>query len=398
MPRSAQDGRPPSPDLFADEPFPGFGPSRFHPDGQPPGGRLVRGRTDRKLRHAVRQHAPKTPGVYGMLDRRGKIIYVGKAKSLRARLLSYFRENSRDPKAGKIIQHTRSLVWEHAANELAALLRELELIQRLRPRYNVLGVPGRQRYVYVCLAGGPAPYFYVGRDPDPKDLAAYGPFVGRSQAEAAVRRLNDYFKLRDCADRHPVRFADQKELFPLDRGAACLRHELGTCLGPCAGACTRRGYAAAVQAARAFLDGADRSLLGALTKQMTAAAKAMEYERASAVRDKLADFEWLDLRLTLLRRSRDQEAFVYPLAGPDGRAVWYVLNRGQVWAATLAPADADARARAAARIAEIAAAPMTGGGSRCVDSVLLVAAWFRRNAGEKAALRPAGEVLAELRG
>src|SRR5207248_6749812 len=167
------------------------------------------------------------------------------ANSLRARLLSYFRANSRDPKAGRIVRHTCTLVWERAENEFAALLRELELIQLFRPRFNVLGQPGRQRYFYVCLGRPPAPYAYVAREPAAKDLGSYGPFVGRGAADQAVRRLNDVFRLRDCPAGEPVLFADQRELFPAARGAKCLRYELDTCLGPCGGFCTRRDYAAA---------------------------------------------------------------------------------------------------------------------------------------------------------
>src|SRR6266851_3368549 len=80
------------------------------------------------LRTQVRQQCPRRPGVYGMVSRKGEVIYVGKAKCLRARLLSYFRTKSRDPKAGRILAHTKYLVWEYAPSEFAALLRELELI------------------------------------------------------------------------------------------------------------------------------------------------------------------------------------------------------------------------------------------------------------------------------
>ena len=81
---------------------------------------------------------PTQPGVYKFRDARGRVIYVGKAKNLRARLLSYFRVNSRDPKAGRILDHTRVLLWEETADEFAALLRELELILRLNPQLHDL--------------------------------------------------------------------------------------------------------------------------------------------------------------------------------------------------------------------------------------------------------------------
>src|SRR5262245_54625630 len=116
--------------LFGREPFTGFGPSRFIPIGHEPGVHRIKGSRSAKLKLGVRKQAPKRPGVYAMLDAVGRIIYVGKAKSLRSRLLSYFREKGRDPKAARILKRTRYLVWEHACDEFAALLRELELIQR----------------------------------------------------------------------------------------------------------------------------------------------------------------------------------------------------------------------------------------------------------------------------
>ena len=399
MPRSAQDGRfAPPPDLFAKNRFDGFGPSRFHPPGEIPGGHAVRGRSAARLRHGVREAAPRRPGVYGMLDPKGRVVYIGKAKNLRARLMSYFRANSRDPKAGRIVRNTRTLVWEHAENEFAALLRELELIQLFRPRFNVLGQPGRQRYFYICLGKAPAPYAYVAKEPSPKDLGGYGPFVGRGAAEQAVRRLNDVFRLRDCQSRVPIAFADQGELFPDARGAKCLRYEIGTCLGPCAGFCSRRDYGAAARAAKAFLDGRDRSVLAAVSRDMAAASAALAFERASALRDKLQDLEWIDQRLGLLRKARDQQCFVFPLAGHDGRPLWYVIHRGQVCAAAREPADPADKAAVARVIAQARAGRPPVGPFAChpVDSVLLVAAWFRKHPEQKPLLRPAAAVLADL--
>src|ERR1700731_1903084 len=111
----------------------------------------IHGHRPSRLREKVRKRCPRKPGVYGMVDATGELIYVGKAKCLRSRLLSYFRPNSRDPKAGRILGQTRTLVWEPAPNEFAALLRELELIRRWRPRCNVQGQPTRYRRTYVCV-------------------------------------------------------------------------------------------------------------------------------------------------------------------------------------------------------------------------------------------------------
>jgi excinuclease ABC subunit C len=398
MPPRPTDGTAAQPRLFPADPFAGFGPTLFRPAGEPAVGRGLRSRRPARLRVGVREYAPRLPGVYGMLDPKGRVVYVGKAKSLRCRLLSYFRENSRHPKAGKILEHTRTLVWEETADEFAALLRELELIQRLGPRFNVLGRPGLQRYHYVCVGKGPAAYAYVVNTPTGKELGCYGPLVARHRSEDAVRRLNDWFKLRDCPQTVPLAFADQAELFPEDRGPKCLRLELGMCLGPCAGACTRAEYADGVRGVRSFLSGRDRGLLRTIRGQMEAAAAAFEFERATALRDRLQALEWLDDRLGLLRRARSRNSFVYPLAGPGGAERWYLIHRGQVRAVTTAPrtpADFD---RVAALIRSTftdtpAPALLTAG---AVDSVLLVAAWFRKNPGEKARLLSKAAALGKV--
>jgi len=377
------------PDLFAlaEDRFAGFGRSTFRAPTDEPSGVAIRLRGAAKLKAAVRQFAPRSPGVYGMLGPKGHVIYVGKAKCLRSRLLSYFRDSS-DPKAGKIVRHTYSLVWENVPDEFAALLRELELIRRFRPRFNVLGQPGRQRYVYLCLGRGPAAHAYVTREPTGKEIAAFGPFVGRSHSRDAVRRFNLEFGLRDCPNTVPMHFADRSQLFEQDRGAKCLRYELGTCLGPCGGFCTSGEYAARVKAARAFLEGKNATVLKTLTAAMRVAAAAQEYERAAAVRDRLASMQWLADKLTFLRTARATNSFVYPLTGCDDRRRWYLIHGGIVRGVVAEPTCAKSADVAAERIAEAFASPFTAVANleRCVDSVLIVTGWFRKRDAEKAAL------------
>jgi excinuclease ABC subunit C len=387
MPKPPTDGTV-KPQLFPANLFDGFGPSRFRPSDEAVVGRQFRGKRASLLRKQVRSHAPRTPGVYGMINERGRLIYVGKAKNLRARLLSYFREGSRDEKAGRIIQRTRVLCWEQTGDELAALLRELELIQTLRPKFNVLGIPGLRRHHYLCVGKSPAPHVFVTNKPTGAELGVYGPLVVRTMSEDAARRLNDWFKLRDCPRTVPLAFSDQPELFPQDRSAKCLRFELGTCAAPCAAACSRKDYSAGVRAAKAFLDGRDRTILAKLKQRMEEAAGRLEFEKATALRDRLQALEWLDARLALLRQARTKNSFVYPLAGHDGRVRWYLIHRGQVRAVCFTPATDEEKSRATALLTAAFAggpeSPILSGGA--VDSVLLVVSWFRRNAGESAKL------------
>jgi excinuclease ABC subunit C len=391
MSRTPTDGTKQQPRLFADD-FDGFGPSRFRPADEEPPVHELRGKRPSKLKRGVKKHAPKLPGVYGMLDKRDRLIYVGKAKNLRSRLLSYFRENSRDPKAEGIIKQTKRLVWEQTGDEFAALLRELELIQRLRPRFNVLGVPGLQRHHYVCIGKSPAPYVFVTAQPTGKELAIYGPFVRWAQSEEAVRRLNDWFKLRDCPQSVAMNFAEQGELFNPDRSAKCLRFELETCAGPCAGGCTRKDYSAGVRKVKAFLDGRNRSILKKLKKRMLAASAAFEFEKAMSLRDKLEAIQWLDDRLVLLRRARNQGSFVYPLTGVDGRVRWYLIHRGEVQGVAFPPSS-----ETSASVANLMATTFTDHPAPAVlsdvavDSVLLVSGWFRKHSDERAKLLSRGQ-------
>lgn len=383
MSRIPTDGKKRQPRLFPDD-FDGFGPSRFRPADEVPPVHELRGKRTSKLKRGVKKHAPQMPGVYGMIDSRDRLIYVGKAKNLRCRLLSYFRENSREPKAGKIIQQTKRLVWEQTGDEFAALLRELELIQRIRPKYNVLGVPGFQRHHYVCIGKAPAAYVYVTATPTGKEQGVYGPFVRRNQSEDAARRLNDWFKLRDCPQTVSLHFAEQGELFDPDHGAKCMRYELGTCAGPCASGCTRQEYSVGVRGAKAFLDGRSRAILTALQEQMEVASAAFEFEKAMSLRDKLQAVQWIDDRLALLRHARNQNSFVYPLSGVDGRARWYLIHRGQVQAVAFPPT-----ATTAAHVTILLAATFTDHpapavlSDTAVDSVLLVSGWFRKHTDER---------------
>jgi excinuclease ABC subunit C len=185
-------------------------------------------------------------------------------------------------------------------------------------------------------------------------------------------------------------FADQQELFPMLLAPGCLRHDIGNCLGPCAAACSQIDYAGYVRAAVAFLEGKDSSPLEMLERDMTAAAAALQYERAAALRDRLDPLRWLSDHLGQVREAA-RPSFVYPVG-----EVLYLIHGGTVRAALPAPHD-DAGRRVAAAVLqavygkEIPAGPPT---LEEIDGVLLVASWFRRHAAERQrTLDPAAALL-----
>src|SRR5262245_55202955 len=164
--------------LFRQQTFDGFGPDRLRPPNFDPIRESIRAARAATLRKRLRAKVPHDPGVYGMLDRRARLIYVGKAKDLRKRLLSYFRPGSQNQKAGRIVDNTQTIIWESAICEFSALVRELELIRRWRPRFNVAGVPGAERYVYLVLGRSPVPYAYATKHLTGREHAVFGPFRG----------------------------------------------------------------------------------------------------------------------------------------------------------------------------------------------------------------------------
>jgi excinuclease ABC subunit C len=331
-----------------------------------------------------------------MLNAGHELIYVGKAKCLRSRLLSYFRRKSRDPKAGRILGHVRTIIWEYAASEFAALLRELELIRRWRPRFNVQGQPGRRRPTYICLGPRPVPYLFLARFPPRDVLACFGPIPSTWRAREAVRRLNDHFQLRDCPQAQQMVFAEQRELFPIARSAGCLRYEIGTCLGPCLGVCSRRNYLARAQAAQAFLSGKDTNIMGEVGHEMAAASAVLAFEKAAALRDRLEILRWLVEKLGRLQVARDQQSFIYPVRGHDGDELWYLIHGGRVLAAIPAPAN-ESESKSAEKAIQKAFSkkPFEATAMQAdeMDVVLLVAGWFRRHPDEKERILSPGEAL-----
>ena len=239
----------------------------------------------------------------------------------------------------------RAHVWEVVPSEFASLLRELELIRRWRPRWNVQGQPLRRRLTFVCLGRAPAPYLFLSRKITSRVQAAFGPIGASQQALDAVRKINDWFKLRDCPQPQEMIFPDQGELFPGVRPAGCLRLEIGTCLGPCTGTCTRPNYQRQARRARDFLSGKDLTPLTQMQEDMQAAAIAQQFERAAALRDRWSVLNWLADRLARVRKAQHEMSFIYPLGG-----LWYLIHGARMVDVVEAPRDEATRKIAADRI------------------------------------------------
>jgi excinuclease ABC subunit C len=350
-----------------------------------------------ELRSRVRTSAQRRPGVYRFLDAQGSVFYVGKAKDLRARLLSYFTAPWPDAKAAHLIRAAADITWRYVPSEFAALLEELRLIARLRPFSNVRGNHSRRRMTFVKLTGGPAPRLKVTDHTVDRAARYYGPFQSARRTADAVRVLSDVLRLRDCAQDRRLRFADQADLFPAVEQAGCLRHELGTCLGPCAAKCRADAYAGAVAQAVDFLESRTAQPLGRLLEAMTAASAARDFERAALWRDKLEAMEFLFAATARLRAATEALTFVYGVRDRTRRRGGrrddrlYLIHRGVVRESASWPRTPIEREAFAASVTRHAGLPASGPAARTateMDELLLVMSWFRQHPEEFDATTP----------
>lgn len=343
----------------------------------------------------VKDTARDVPGVYRMTSSDGEVIYVGKSKALRTRLLSYFRAQFPRDKGARILREAATLEWEPLPSEFSALLRELRLIKQLRPRYNVSMKRDARHHAFVRVSRGPAPRFHVVRSAGADETGTYyGPFRGAIQLEEALRELNDVLGLRDCRLDMPIFFADQPDLLPLpSRTPGCIRHEIGKCLGPCVAAVREDEYLARFRAAKEFLEGRHDAPLGPLRAQMEASSDALDFERAAVMRDKIKRLESLREQFTRIRFALESLSFVYTIPGATGEAYAYVVRRGRVRHEGPAPRTVAERRAFEALIGGILdpseRAPAAVPGHE-VDEVLLLASWFGRNPKELARTTPLG--------
>ncbi len=371
---------------YATTPNEGFGPNPLCPHPPRPLQRVGH-RTRTQLQRLVAESCPSVPGVYGMLDRAGDLVYVGKSKSLRSRVMSYFTSSSKHEKAGRIVEVARAIQWETQPSEFAALLREQQLIRRYRPRWNVQEMPHRLRPVYLCLGRPPAVYFFTATTP-PKDLiSCEGPFYGAARMNRAVDALNQFFKLRDCSQRTPFHFAEQMSLFEMEHRAGCLRFETGTCLGPCAGACTRAAYDAQVLSAQSFLDAFNDEPISTLRDAMDTASANQQYELAARRLKDWTALDYLYRKLVYLAEVRRTHSFVYPVRGFDGCHTWYFIRAGEVTESIVAPKSAKSIAAVREQVKSWDSQLRNSfdhGTGRYSHTLNLVASWFRKHKDELA--------------
>ncbi len=248
-----------------------------------------------KVRERLRT-LPDKPGVYIMRDRTGRVIYVGKAVSLRKRVQTYFRKatlRSADPKLRGLIKSVADLDILELRTEEEATLTEGRMIKEYRPRYNVAFRDDKRFLLLKVDLSEPFPRLKLGRIRKDDGAAYFGPYASAASARAAQEFVEKRYGLRQCRPRVPGDH-DYKH---------CINDIVRFCSAPCVGKITPEAYAAQVQEACAFLRGERREVLKELEADMKAAAEKQDFERAAVLRDTL-----LKLRQALKQRIRGDKS------------------------------------------------------------------------------------------
>jgi excinuclease ABC subunit C len=340
------------------------------------------------LRELVKAGTQDRPGIYRFLGAEGEVLYVGKSKQLRTRLMSYFRAEWPHDKGARILWRAARIEWEYQPSEFGALLRELRLIKQLRPRYNWMMKRDTRHYCFVKLTSGLAPKLSVTRDASGDERGTYyGPYLSAGRVNEALRELSDLLGLRDCASDVRMHFRDQEELPVIGgpRTPGCIRHEIGKCLGPCVAAVTERAYADQLAIARAFLDGTSDGPLRELEARMITQSDALEFERAAQTRDKLQRLEQLRAQFERLRFAVETLTFAYPVTGHGNETRVYLIKRGTVRADLKLPVTRREQLEFAEwcrRIFDAKDRPTRAIPTHEIDELLLLSSWFQRNPDE----------------
>jgi excinuclease ABC subunit C len=220
---------------------------------------------------------PSSPGVYRMIDAKGEVLYIGKAKSLKARVGSYARGEAHSNRLARMIADTAAMEFVTTATEAEALLLEANLIKQLRPRYNVLLRDDKSLPYILLTADHEAPQVVKHRGARNRPGSYFGPFANVWAVNRTINALQRAFLLRSCNDSYYD-----------NRTRPCLLFQIKRCSGPCTQEIAIPEYRTLVEEARAFLSGKSNAVKERLVGEMNEAAENLEFERAARYRDRLA--------------------------------------------------------------------------------------------------------------
>jgi excinuclease ABC subunit C len=283
-----------------------------------PAGTLKAGRA--AIARAVK-HAPSAPGVYRMIDAKGEVLYVGKAKNIKKRVANYARPTAYDARIARMIAATVTMEFVTTKTETEALLLEANLIKRLRPRFNVL-LRDDKSFPYILITSDHwAPQILKHRGARTRQGHYYGPFANAGAVNRTINALQRAFLLRSCSDS-----------FFEARTRPCLLYQIKRCAAPCTQEIDYPGYAELVREANAFLSGRSQTVQKQLGSEMDKASAAMDFERAAVYRDRLAALSAVTSHQGINPRNVEEaDVFAVHQAGGYTCVEVFFFRTGQNW-------------------------------------------------------------------
>jgi len=346
---------------------------RKHNDAPRPNGGLL-------LNPAWKRDFPAKPGVYLMKDANQQVIYVGKAKSLKDRLASYYSHPlGYTRKMDGLLQSVREIETRVLGSELEALLVESQLIKQLQPAYNVQ-LRNYELYPFIKIdVQHSFPRVYATREVAADGARYFGPFRSRRMVDMTLELIQKVFPIRTCT----------RSLPPLAQPSnPCLRLHLGRCPAPCTGKAEPAAYTEVIVEVCAFLGGEREDLLDRLRRQMLEASQQMNYERAAWLRDTIrsADEVLIGQRLITGAVESNNLLIAYPSAREDHNEL-FLIRHGRLVAQRCTPHDAIAMRVAVLELIACAAAlgePPSIVGKAEVDQINIISRWIHRHSDDRA--------------
>lgn len=231
---------------------------------------------------------PEGPGVYRYFDSEGKILYVGKAKNLKKRVLSYFVSNVQSPKTRVMVSKIADIKFIVVQSEADALLLENNLIKTLRPRYNIM-LKDDKTYPWICIKNERFPRIFLTRKKTSDGSEYFGPYPSVSTAHVLLDMLRELFPIRTCKADLSEKNISEGRIKP------CLEYHIKRCAAPCAGYQSEEEYMKNLAMAREIIKGQFAGTLASLRREMTAYARSMAFEKAQKVKEK--SNTWKNTRL-----------------------------------------------------------------------------------------------------
>jgi len=263
---------------------------------------------------------PDKPGVYLYYDIHKTVIYVGKAKSLRKRVLSYFRETVPDPKTRVLVSKIADIEWIITDSEVEALLLENNLIKQYAPRYNVM-LKDDKSYPYICISNEPFPRVFSTRNVQKGEGRYFGPYTDSGHIRNLLRIIHKIFPVRIC--RRKIAAGGNPGDEP------CLQYHLKNCDAPCIGGISVEDYAVFTEEIERFLNGNTRPVIERLTLEMQEASDSMRYEDAARIRDRLQVLKKYTNRQSVIQTDfRSRDVLALSVAEHDAIVVIFRLREG----------------------------------------------------------------------